>query len=33
LPQVWEAAGRMLGRPIDPLDPELIQRAAARSER
>jgi hypothetical protein len=33
LPQVWEAAGRMLGRPIDPLDPELIQRAAARRAR
>jgi hypothetical protein len=26
LPQVWEAAGRMLGRPIDPLDPGLIDR-------
>jgi hypothetical protein len=28
LPQVWEAAARMLGRPIDPLDPALIARLA-----
>ena len=33
LPQVWEAAGRMLGRPIDPLDPGLIARIAARGAR
>ena len=33
LPQVWEAAGRMLGRKIDPLDPGLIARIAARGER
>ncbi len=33
LPQVWEAAGRMLGRPIDPLDPDLISRIAARRAR
>lgn len=32
-PQVWEAAGRMLSRPIDPLDPDLIARVAARAER
>jgi hypothetical protein len=30
LPQVWEAASRILGRPIDPLDPTLIARIAAR---
>ncbi len=30
LPQVWQAAGRMLGRPIDPLDPALIGRIAER---
>jgi len=30
LPQVWEMAGRMLGRSIDPLDPELIARIAER---
>jgi len=32
LPQVWQAAGRMLGRAIDPLDPTLIARIAARSQ-
>ena len=31
LPQVWEAAGRMLGRKIDPLDPALTERLAARN--
>lgn len=30
LPQVWEAAARMLGRPIDPLDPGLLARIVAR---
>ncbi|MDB5402617.1 MAG: hypothetical protein JWQ55_4635 [Rhodopila sp.] len=30
LPQVWEMAGRMLGRSIDPLDPELIARMTQR---
>ena len=30
LPQVWQAAGGMLGRAIDPLDPTLIARIAAR---
>ena len=30
LPQVWDMAGRMLGRPIDPLDPALIARIAER---
>jgi hypothetical protein len=30
LPQVWEMAGRMLGQPIDPLDPALIGRIAER---
>ena len=33
LPQVWEAAARLRGRPIDPLDPNLIGRIAARGER
>ena len=33
LPQVWEAAARLLGRPIDPLDPNLIGRIAAWGER
>jgi hypothetical protein len=26
LPAVWQAAAVMLGRPIDPLDPDLIDR-------
>jgi hypothetical protein len=30
LPQVWEMAGRMLGRKIDPLDPAVIARVAER---
>jgi hypothetical protein len=30
LPQVWEMAGRMLGRAIDPLDPALITRISER---
>jgi hypothetical protein len=33
LPQVWAAAERMLGQPIDPLDPGLIAHIAARTER
>jgi hypothetical protein len=33
LPQAFEAAGRMLGRPIDPLDPALIARLAERAGR
>jgi hypothetical protein len=33
LPQVWEMAGRMLGRLIDPLDPEVIARIAERMGR
>jgi hypothetical protein len=33
LPQVWDAAGRMLGHPIDPLDPALIARIAERAGR
>lgn len=33
LPQVWQAAGRMLGRAIDPLDPALIERIAERMTR
>ena len=31
LPQVWDAAARMLGRPIDPLDPALVARIAERA--
>jgi hypothetical protein len=30
LPQVWEMAGRMLGRAIDPLDPAVITRITER---
>ncbi len=30
LPQVWEMAGRMLGRTIDPLDPAVIARITER---
>jgi hypothetical protein len=30
LPQVWEMAGRMLGRKIDPLDTALIARISDR---
>ncbi len=30
LPQVWEMAGRMLGRKIDPLDPPVIARITER---
>jgi hypothetical protein len=30
LPQMWAMAGRILGRPIDPLDPDLIARVVAR---
>jgi hypothetical protein len=33
LPQVWEMAARMLGRPIDPLDPILTARIAERLAR
>ena len=33
LPAAWEAAGRMLGRAIDPLDPALIARMAERAGR
>src|SRR5712691_2140991 len=33
LPAAWEAAGRMLGRTIDPLDPTLIARIAERARR
>ncbi len=33
LPQVWDMAGRMLGRPIDPLDPALIERIVERLAR
>jgi hypothetical protein len=33
LPQVWEMAGRILGRPIDPLDPGLIARITERIRR
>ncbi len=33
LPQVWEAAARMLGRGIDPLDPGLIALIAERAGR
>jgi len=29
LPDVWRAAASMLGRPIDPLDPELLARLGA----
>lgn len=25
LPRVWEEAERLLGRPLDPLDPDLLQ--------
>ena len=31
LPQVWDTAGRMVGRPIDPLDPALLARLASRT--
>ena len=30
LPQVWEMAGRMLGRSIDPLEPSVLARIAER---
>lgn len=30
LPQAWDAAARIRGRPIDPLDPALIARMAER---
>ncbi|MGO4726706.1 MULTISPECIES: hypothetical protein [unclassified Inquilinus] len=33
LPAVWAAAAQMLGRPIDPLDPALLARIAARDPR
>ena len=33
LPQVWEMAGRMLGRTIDPLDPAVITRIVERIRR
>jgi hypothetical protein len=33
LPQAWDAAARMRGRPIDPLDPELFARMMARAGR
>ncbi len=33
LPHVWEMAARMLGRPIDPLDPLLATRMAERAGR
>lgn len=33
LPAVWAAAGRMRGRPIDPLDPALLARIAEREGR
>lgn len=33
LPQVWDMAGRMMGRPIDPLDPALIARIVERAGR
>jgi hypothetical protein len=33
LPQAWQMAGNMLGRPIDPLDPTLIGRMAERIPR
>ena len=33
LPAAWEAARRMLGRTIDPLDPALIARMAERAGR
>lgn len=33
LPQVWDMASRMLGRPIDPLDFDLITRIAERMAR
>ncbi len=33
LPQVWQMAARMLGRPIDPLDPTLMARIAERARR
>jgi hypothetical protein len=33
LPQVWEMAGRMLGRAIDPLDPAVIARITERIRR
>ncbi len=29
LPQVWQTAEAIAGRPIDPLDPELLARLAA----
>ena len=31
LPQVWDAAGRMVGRKIDPLDPALLARLTPRA--
>jgi hypothetical protein len=33
LPQVWEAAARMRGRPLDPLDPVLVARIRERMGR
>lgn len=33
LPQAWDAAARMRGAPIDPLDPALLARLAERLRR